>query len=173
MLCAGLIGYRSFRKTGNPKTLGLVGFGSSAHIVIQIASLFNIACYVFTRDGDSKKQQFAMDLGAVWAGGSSSTPPVLLDACIIFASEGPLVVKALNTVRKGGVVVCAGIHMTDIPSFPYAALWNEKRIESVANLTVNDGKEFFELIAKVRNCQGYSLESNSYEGKFVFPARSE
>lgn len=114
-----------------------------------------------------------MDLGAVWAGGSSSTPPVLLDACIIFASEGPLVVKALNTVRKGGVVVCAGIHMTDIPSFPYAALWNEKRIESVANLTVSDGKEFFELIAKVRNCQGCSLESNSYEGKFVFPARSE
>lgn len=104
---------------------------------------------MFTRDGDSKKQAFAEELGAVWAGGSSDQPPVPLDACIIFASEGPLVVRALEAVRKGGIVVCAGIHMTDIPSFPYSLLWNEKRVESVANLTVNDGKEFFELISEV------------------------
>lgn len=150
MLCAGLIGYRSFRKTGSPRTLGLYGFGSSAHIVIQIANIYHIESYVFTRDGDMKKQAFAKELGAVWAGGSSDQPPVPLDACIIFASEGPLVVRALEAVRKGGIVVCAGIHMTDIPSFPYSLLWNEKRVESVANLTVNDGKEFFELISEVR-----------------------
>ena len=150
LLCAGLIGYRSFRKTGNPRTLGLYGFGSSAHIVIQIASIYHIDCYVFTRDGDTKKQAFAKELGAVWVGGSSEKPPCPLDACIIFASEGNLVVNALNVVRKGGIVVCAGIYMSDIPSFPYASLWNEKRIESVANLTVNDGKEFFELVGQVR-----------------------
>lgn len=149
LLCAGLIGYRSLCKTNNPRTLGLYGFGSSAHIVIQLAHIFHIDCYVFTRDGDSKKQAFSRELGAVWAGGSSDSPPVLLDACIIFASEGPLVVRALNAIRKGGIVVCAGIHMTDIPSFPYASLWNEKRIESVANLTVKDGEEFFELVGKV------------------------
>ena len=149
LLCAGLIGYRSFRKTGSPRTLGLYGFGSSAHIVIQIARHFDIDCYVFTRDGDAKKQAFAKSLGAKWAGGSGELPPQLLDACIIFASEGPLVVAALNAVKKGGIVVCAGIHMTPIPSFPYASLWNEKRLESVANLTVQDGREFFELISKV------------------------
>lgn len=103
---------------------------------------------MFTRDNDTKKQTFAKNLGATWVGGSSQLPPVPLDACIIFASEGQLVVSALNAIRKGGIVVCAGIHMTDIPSFPYEAMWNEKRIESVANLTVQDGKEFFELVSK-------------------------
>ena len=151
LLCAGLIGYRSLRKTGNPKTLGLYGFGSSAHIVIQIAHYFGIDCYVFTRDGDEKKQAFAKQLGAVWAGGSSEKPDRLLDSAIIFASEGSLVVRALEAVKKGGIVVCAGIYMTPIPSFDYNLLWNEKRVESVANLTVQDGKEFFELVAKVRN----------------------
>ena len=148
LLCAGLIGYRSLRKTGSPKTLGLYGFGSSAHIIIQLANDLGIQCYVFTRDNDTKKQTFAKNLGATWVGGSSQLPPVPLDACIIFASEGQLVVSALNAIRKGGIVVCAGIHMTDIPSFPYEAMWNEKRIESVANLTVQDGKEFFELVSK-------------------------
>ena len=151
LLCAGLIGYRSLRKTGNPKNLGLYGFGSSAHIVIQIAHYFGIDCYVFTRDGDEKKQAFAKQLGAVWAGGSSEKPDRLLDSAIIFASEGSLVVRALEAVKKGGIVVCAGIYMTPIPSFDYNLLWNEKRVESVANLTVQDGKEFFELVAKVRN----------------------
>ena len=151
LLCAGLIGYRSLRKTGTPKTLGLYGFGSSAHIVIQMARHLGIDCYVFTRDGDEKKQSFALSLGAIWAGGSSSLPPHSHDACIIFASEGPLVVAALNAVKKGGIVICAGIHMTDIPSFPYSSLWNEKRLESVANLTVQDGREFFELISQVLN----------------------
>ena len=151
LLCAGLIGYRSLRKTGHPKTLGLYGFGSSAHIVIQIAHYFGIDCYVFTRDGDEKKQAFAKQLGAVWAGGSSEKPDRLLDSAIIFASEGSLVVRALEAVKKGGIVVCAGIYMTPIPSFDYNLLWNEKRVESVANLTVQDGKEFFELVAKVRN----------------------
>ena len=150
LLCAGLIGYRSLRKTGNPKNLGLYGFGSSAHIVIQIAHYFGIDCYVFTRDGDEKKQAFAKQLGAVWAGGSSEKPDRLLDSAIIFASEGSLVVRALEAVKKGGIVVCAGIYMTPIPSFDYNLLWNEKRVESVANLTVQDGKEFFELVAKVR-----------------------
>ena len=148
LLCAGLIGYRSLRKTGSPKTLGLYGFGSSAHIIIQLANDLGIQCYVFTRDNDTKKQAFAKNLGATWVGGSSQLPPIPLDACIIFASEGQLVVSALNAIRKGGIVVCAGIHMTDIPSFPYEAMWNEKRIESVANLTVQDGKEFFELVSK-------------------------
>ena len=151
LLCAGLIGYRSLQKTGHPKTLGLYGFGSSAHIVIQIAHYFGIDCYVFTRDGDEKKQAFAKQLGAVWAGGSSEKPDRLLDSAIIFASEGSLVVRALEAVKKGGIVVCAGIYMTPIPSFDYNLLWNEKRVESVANLTVQDGKEFFELVAKVRN----------------------
>ncbi|KAK8832111.1 hypothetical protein WA577_005206, partial [Blastocystis sp. JDR] len=148
LLCAGLIGYRSLRKTGHPKTLGLYGFGSSAHIVIQIAHYFGIECYVFTRDGDAKKQAFAKQLGAVWAGGSSEKPDILLDSAIIFASEGSLVVRALEAVKKGGIVVCAGIYMTPIPSFDYNLLWNEKRVESVANLTVQDGREFFELVAK-------------------------
>ena len=148
LLCAGLIGYRSLRKTGSPKTLGLYGFGSSAHIIIQLANDLGIHCYVFTRDNDTKKQAFAKTLGATWVGGSSQLPPIPLDACIIFASEGQLVVSALKAIRKGGIVVCAGIHMTDIPSFPYEIMWNEKRIESVANLTVQDGREFFEMVSK-------------------------
>ena len=161
LLCAGLIGYRSLRKTGSPKTLGLYGFGSSAHIIIQVANSLGIQCYVFTRDGDAKKQAFARKLGAVWAGGSTDAPPVLLDACIIFPSEGSLVVAALRAIKKGGKVVCAVIHMTDIPSFAYDDLWNEKQIESVANLTVQDGKEFFDLVSKdpinvTTNC--YRLE---------------
>ena len=167
LLCAGLIGYRSLRKTGSPKTLGLYGFGSSAHIVIQLARHMGIRCFVFTRDGDVRKQEFARSLGAFWAGGSSSLPPERLDACIIFASEGSLVVSALEAVKKGGIVVCAGIHMSDIPSFPYATLWNEKRVESVANLTVRDGREFFELVSEVGNVIRFKVEPHRDEGERV------
>lgn len=126
-----------------------------------------IRCFVFTRDGDSRKQEFARSLGAFWAGGSSSLPPEQLDACIIFASEGSLVVSALEAVKKGGIVVCAGIHMSDIPSFPYATLWNEKRVESVANLTVRDGREFFELVSEVGTVTQCNLEPHRDEGERV------
>lgn len=173
LLCAGLIGYRSLRKTGSPKTLGLYGFGSSAHIVIQLARHMGIRCFVFTRDGDARKQEFARSLGACWAGGSGSLPPEKLDACIIFASEGPLVVSALEAVKKGGIVVCAGIHMSDIPSFPYATLWNEKRVESVANLTVQDGREFFELVSEVGAGSCWDVESDHDEGERVSAGAGE
>jgi propanol-preferring alcohol dehydrogenase len=149
LLCAGLIGYRSFRKTGNAAKIGFYGFGSAAHILIQVANYKDREVYAFTRPGDSKTQQFAKEKGAVWAGPSDEQPPEKLDAAIIFAPVGPLVPQALKALKKGGKIVCAGIHMSDIPSFPYNILWEERSIESVANLTRKDGTEFMDLAPKV------------------------
>ena len=145
LLCAGLIGYRSYRLAGEVETLGLYGFGAAAHILCQIAGHQGVEVYAFTRDGDDAAQEFARSLGAVWAGGSSEPSPAPLDAAIIFAPVGALVPVSLKAVRKGGRVVCGGIHMSDIPSFPYADLWEERSIMSVANLTRQDGIEFFPL----------------------------
>jgi propanol-preferring alcohol dehydrogenase len=149
LLCAGLIGYRSYRKAGNARRLGMYGFGNAAHLIAQIAIYEGRELFAFTRPGDKATQQAAKGLGAVWAGGSDEMPPAKLDAAIIFASVGPLVPAALRTLAKGGVVVCGGIHMTDIPSFPYANLWEERAITSVANLTRRDGEEFFEIAPRV------------------------
>lgn len=148
LLCAGLIGYRSYRKASPEKTLGLYGFGAAAHILTQLAIYEGKEVYAFTREGDEKGQEFARKLGAVWAGGSKTLAPVPLDAAIIFAPVGSLVPIALKSLKKGGRCICGGIHMSDIPSFPYKDLWGEKSIESVANLTRTDAKEFFELISK-------------------------
>ena len=148
LLCAGLIGYRSYRMTGDAQRLGFYGFGAAAHILIQIAVWQGREVYAFTRPGDVAAQDFARELGAVWAGGSNERPDVPLDAAIIFAPVGALVPRALKALRKGGRVVCAGIHMSDIPSFPYADLWNERQVMSVANLTRQDGDEFFPLAQK-------------------------
>ena len=145
LLCAGLIGYRSFKLCGDVKTIGIYGFGAAAHILCQIARHEGVAVYAFTRDGDHPAQDFARRLGAVWAGGSSEPCPEALDAAIIFAPVGSLVPIALKAVRKGGRVVCGGIHMSDIPGFPYSDLWEERSILSVANLTRADGEEFFPL----------------------------
>ncbi len=145
LLCAGLIGYRALRMTGEAKRLGFYGFGASAHILIQVARYQKREVYAFTREGDISGQEFAKKLGAVWTGFSMETPPVPLDAAIIFAPAGELVPLALKAVDKGGVVVCAGIHMSDIPSFPYSFLWEERIIRSVANLTRQDGEEFMAL----------------------------
>jgi len=149
LLCAGLIGYRTLVKAGNGSRLGIYGFGAAAHIVAQVANYQKREIYAFTRPGDSEAQQFALSLGAVWAGSSDVLPPVKLDAAIIFAPVGALVTQALKTVRKGGTVVSGGIHMSDIPSFPYALLWEERSICSVANLTRRDGAEFMQLAPKV------------------------
>ena len=149
LLCAGLIGYRSYRKTGDGQRLGIYGFGNAAHLIAQIALYEGRELFVFTRSGDKATQQAAKELGAVWAGGSDEMPPEKLDAAIIFASVGPLVPAALRGLAKGGVVVCGGIHMTDIPSFPYADLWEERVITSVANLTRRDGEEFFAIAPRV------------------------
>ena len=149
LLCAGLIGYRSYRKTGDARRLGIYGFGNAAHLIAQIAIYEGRELFVFTRPGDKATQQAARELGAVWAGGSDEMPPEKLDAAIIFASVGPLVPAALRALAKGGVVVCGGIHMTDIPSIPYADLWEERVITSVANLTRGDGEEFLELAPRV------------------------
>lgn len=149
LLCAGLIGYRSLRMTGDAARLGFYGFGAAAHILIQLARYQQRRVYAFTRDGDIRSQAFARKLGAVWAGGSAELPPEPLDAAIIFAPVGGLVPAALHAVRKGGVVVCAGIHMSDIPSFPYALLWGERSVRSVANLTRGDGEAFMELAPRV------------------------
>jgi len=149
LLCAGLIGYRSYRKTGNARRLGLYGFGNAAHLIAQIALYEGRDLFVFTRPGDSLTQQAAKELGAVWAGGSDEMPPEKLDAAIIFASVGSLVSAALRALAKGGIVVCGGIHMSDIPSFPYVDLWKERVITSVANLTRRDGEEFFEIAPRV------------------------
>ncbi len=149
LLCAGLIGYRSYRKTGDARRLGIYGFGNAAHLISQIALYEGRELFVFTRPGDVKTQQTAKALGAGWVGGSDQMPPEKLDAAIIFASVGPLVPAALRALAKGGVVVCGGIHMTDIPSFPYADLWEERVITSVANLTRSDGDEFFEIAPRV------------------------
>jgi alcohol dehydrogenase, propanol-preferring len=149
LLCAGLIGYRSLMMTGDAKRVGLYGFGAAAHIVIQTARFQGRQVFAFTRSGDTQGQQFARDLGAVWAGGSTEAPPEPLDAAIIFAPIGSLVPAALKAVAKGGVVVCAGIHMSDIPSFPYELLWGERVLRSVANLTRQDGEDFLALAPKV------------------------
>jgi propanol-preferring alcohol dehydrogenase len=145
LLCAGFIGWRSLKKAGNGKRIGLFGFGAAAHILTQICVWQGRDVYAFTRAGDGAAQQFARDLGAVWAGSSEENPPVPLDAAIIFAPVGDLVPTALKAVRKGGVVVCGGIHMSDIPSMPYAVLWGERELVSVANLTREDAAEFFPI----------------------------
>lgn len=142
LLCAGLIGWRAYRMTGNARKIGLYGFGAAAHILAQLALLEGKQVFAFTRQGDSASQQFARQLGCQWAGASGEDPGDKLDAAIIFAPVGELVPSALKAVRKGGSVVCAGIHMNDIPSFPYAYLWGERTIRSVANLTRSDGDEF-------------------------------
>jgi alcohol dehydrogenase, propanol-preferring len=144
-LCAGLIGWRSYRMVGEGKTLGLYGFGAAAHILAQVAKWQGRRVFAFTRKGDTAAQDFARSLGVVWAGGSEEVPPEPLDAAIIFAPVGPLVPAALKAVRKGGRVICGGIHMSDIPSFPYALLWEERRIQSVANLTRADAHEFLKV----------------------------
>jgi propanol-preferring alcohol dehydrogenase len=149
LLCAGLIGYRSYRKTGNARRLGIYGFGNAAHLIAQIALYEGRDLFVFTRPGDKTTQQGAKKLGAKWAGGSDEMPPEKLDAAIVFASVGPLVPVALRALAKGGIVVCGGIHMSDIPSFPYADLWGERVITSVANLTRRDGDEFLEIAPSV------------------------
>jgi propanol-preferring alcohol dehydrogenase len=149
LLCAGLIGYRSLNAAGDPERLGLYGFGSSAHIVAQVAVAQGRRVFAFTSPGNQEGQRFARGLGAAWAGGSDQTPPEELDAAIIFAPVGALVPTALRAVAKGGVVVCAGIHMSDIPSFPYEILWGERVLRSVANLTRKDGEEFLALAPRV------------------------
>jgi alcohol dehydrogenase, propanol-preferring len=149
LLCAGLIGYRSLRLTGDAARLGLYGFGASAHIIAQVARHEGRRVFAFTRPGDEEGQAFARELGAVWAGGSDESPPEELDAAIIFAPVGELVPLALRTLAKGGSVVCAGIHMTDIPAFPYELLWEERVLRSVANLTRRDGEEFLALAPQV------------------------
>jgi propanol-preferring alcohol dehydrogenase len=149
LLCAGLIGYRSLRMAGNAKRLGLYGFGAAAHIITQVARFQGREVYAFTRPGDEQGQKFARSLGAVWAAGSETLPPEPLDATIIFAPAGPLVPAALRGVAKGGTVVCAGIHMSEIPSFSYDLLWGERIIRSVANLTRQDGEEFLALAPQV------------------------
>ena len=145
LLCAGLIGYRSLVMAGAARRLGLYGFGAAAHITAQVARAQDRAVYAFTRPGDVAGQAFARSLGAVWTGGSDETPPEALDAAIIFAPVGALVPTAFGCVAKGGTVVCAGIHMSDIPSFPYRLLWQERSLRSVANLTRRDAEEFLAL----------------------------
>ena len=149
LLCGGLIGYRALRFTGDAATLGLFGFGSAAHMICQVAVHQGREVYAFTRPGDQRTQEFAKSLGASWAGGTDEVAPVQLDAAIIFAPAGELVPGALKLLAPGGTVVCAGIHMSDIPSFPYEDLWHERTIRSVANLTRRDGEEFIALAPKV------------------------
>jgi len=149
LLCAGLIGYRSLRLAGDGQRLGLYGFGAAAHILAQVALWQGREVYAFTKPGDARGQDFARSLGCQWAGGSDARPPEELDAAIIFAAVGALVPLALRAVRKGGRVVCGGIHMSDIPAFPYEDLWGERSICSVANLTREDGREFLEIAARV------------------------
>ncbi|PPQ39509.1 zinc-dependent alcohol dehydrogenase family protein [Rhodopila globiformis] len=149
LLCAGLIGYRALRMAGEGERLGLYGFGAAAHIIAQVARWQGRRIFAFTSPGDAEAQDFARSLGAVWAGGSDQPPPEPLDAAIIFAPVGPLVPAALRAVERGGTVVCAGIHMSPIPSFPYDILWGERVVRSVANLTRRDGEEFLALAPKV------------------------
>jgi propanol-preferring alcohol dehydrogenase len=161
LLCAGLIGYRSLVKAGDAKRVGIYGFGAAAHIVAQIARYQGREIYAFTRPGDRAAQQFAKSLGAIWAGDADVQPPELLDAAIIFAPAGEFVPRALKALAKGGIVVCGGIHMSDIPSFPYKLLWQERSICSVANLTRRDGEEFFALAPRVpvrTTAQTFALE---------------
>jgi propanol-preferring alcohol dehydrogenase len=149
LLCAGLIGYRAYRMTGEARRLGFYGFGAAAHILAQVARHQGREVYAFARPGDSEAMAFARRLGAVWAGGSDEDPPERLDAAILFAPVGALLPRSLEHLRKGGRVVCAGIHMSDIPSFPYRILWEERSIKSVANLTRRDGLEFLALAPEV------------------------
>jgi|SRR6516164_6785751 len=149
LLCAGLIGYRSLVLAGDARRLGIYGFGAAAHIIIQVARHQGRQVYAFTRPGDEEGQRFARELGAIWAGDSTSQPPEELDAAILYAPVGSLVPAALRAVAKGGTVVCAGIHMSDIPSFQYRLLWGERVIRSVANLTRRDGTDFLELAPRV------------------------
>jgi len=149
LLCAGLIGYRSYCFAGDAKTIGIYGFGAAAHIVAQIARHQGRTVYAFTRPGDSAAQSFALRCGAHWAGSSDAAPPVPLDAAILFAPVGALVPAALKAVAKGGSVVCAGIHMSDIPAFPYEILWGERSVRSVANLTRADGEQFMRIAERV------------------------
>ena len=161
-LCAGLIGWRSYRMAGEGQTLGLYGFGAAAHILVQVASQLGRRVFAFTRKGDEAAQNFARSFGAVWAGSSEELPPEPLDSAIIFAPVGNLVPIALKAVKKGGRVVCGGIHMSDIPTFPYALLWEERSVVSVANLTRNDAREFLEVAQNAGvKCQvsGYPLAS--------------
>jgi alcohol dehydrogenase, propanol-preferring len=149
LLCAGLIGYRALRAAGDAKRIGLFGFGAAAHIICQVALFEGRAIYAFTRPGDEATAAFARELGATWTGGSETAPPEPLDAALIFAPVGALVPAALRVVAKGGTVVCAGIHMSDIPSFPYAELWGERTVRSIANLTRRDAEEFLALAPRV------------------------
>jgi len=158
LLCAGLIGWRSLVIAGEGKRIGLYGFGAAAHIIAQVAKWQGRDVFAFTRPGDSSTQAFARSLGATWAGGSDEKPPALLDAAIIFATVGDLVPLALKAVHKGGRVVCAGIHMSDIPSFPYRLLWEERQLVSVANLTRQDGIDFLRLVPKM----GIVTKTTSY-----------
>ena len=149
-MCAGLIGYRSLRMCGDKvQRLGIYGFGAAAHLIAQVAIWRDLEVYAFTRPGDTAAQDFAKRMGAVWAGDSNTACPTPLDAAIIFAPVGALVPAALRAVRRGGVVVCGGIHMSDIPAFPYSILWGERSVRSVANLTRRDGDEFLKLAPKV------------------------
>ncbi len=148
LLCGGLIGYRALRFTGDAGRLGLYGFGSAAHMICQVAVFQGREVFAFTRPGDEGTQEFARSLGAAWAGASDEQPPEQLDAAIIFAPAGPLVPQALGAMAAGGTVVCAGIHMSDLPAFPYELLWHERSVRSVANLTRNDGREFLALAAE-------------------------
>lgn len=185
LLCAGLIGYRSLRKTDDAQRLGFYGFGSAAHILTQVVLHQKKEVYAFTRPGDKKGQAFAEKLGATWAGGSETLPSKKLDAAIIFAPVGPLVPQALKAIKKGGKVICAGIHMSDIPAFPYKDLWQERSIESVANLTRQDGIDFMQLAPKIpikSHVKKYSLEqankalndlrAGNFEGSAVLTIRA-
>ena len=176
LLCAGLIGYRAYRLAADEHCIGFYGFGAAAHILIQVAHYRQQQVFAFTREGDLEAQEFALQLGADWAGASMQAPPHTLDAAIIFAPVGELVPIALKAVRKGGKVICAGIHMSDIPSFPYSWLWGERSIHSIANLTRKDAEEFLPLAAEIPihtqvNC--YSLDQVNQalddlrQGRFV------
>ena len=161
LLCAGLIGWRSLKMTGKARSIGIYGFGAAAHIIAQVARTQGRRIFAFARPGDEATKQFALSLGASWAGGSDEAPPEMLDAAIIFAPVGALVPRALGHVRKGGIVVCGGIHMSDIPAFPYEKLWEERKIVSVANLTREDAREFLSLMREVKidiYVQRYALE---------------
>jgi len=158
LLCAGLIGWRSLGIAGDGENIGLYGFGAAAHILAQVAHWQGRAVYAFTSPGDVAKQEFARRLGATWAGGSDEKPPIPLDCAIIYAPVGTLIPAALAAVRKGGRVICAGIHMSDIPSFPYRLLWEERQVVSVANLTREDGMSFFAIVRQV----GIKTETHAY-----------
>jgi alcohol dehydrogenase, propanol-preferring len=149
LLCAGLIGYRSLRMAGDPERLGIYGYGASAHIITQVAVYEGRKVYAFTRPGDLMSQEFALEMGATWAGDTEHPAPEELDAALVFAPSGELVPLALRAIAKGGTVVCAGIHMSDIPSFPYEILWGERAVRSVANLTRRDGEEFLALAPEI------------------------